>query len=84
MSIVNYKANINPMVGDEGIRTFCFAHNLVPCPPPSLELSRMGANDIELLLPLAESIISNWDREHFDPKILTIQLHKQYNQLYEY
>ncbi len=48
--------------------------------------SRTGANDLELLTPLADSIISNWDLGHFDPKILTIQSQNQYNynQLYEY
>lgn len=48
--------------------------------------SRTGANDLELLTPLADSIILNWDLGHFDPKILTIQSQNQYNynQLYEY
>lgn len=46
----------------------------------------MEAISLERLTPLADAIIANWDREHFDPKILTIHLQNQYNynQLYEY
>lgn len=40
--------------------------------------------DIELLIPLADSIIKHWDPAKFDTNILTFEIGKQYTQIYEY
>ena len=47
--------------------------------------SRTGANDLELLLPLANSIIENWKIGTFE-QIMLIKNNQQigYNQIYEY
>lgn len=39
---------------------------------------------LELLAPLADSIIKHWDSTKFDQNLLTFEPEKQYNQLYEY
>lgn len=46
--------------------------------------SRTEAISLELLAPLADSIIQHWDSTKFDLNLLTFEPEKQYNQLYEY
>ena len=41
--------------------------------------SRARATSLELLAPLAASIITHWDRAHFDVLMLSIQPQNKYN-----